>query len=94
MLIRSFADKTTEALAGGQAPKSMPSELAPRAYRALSRIAAATRIDDLRTPPSYRLHQLKGDLAGRWSISVNMQYRVTFRFENGDAFDVKFEDYH
>ncbi|MCR9128088.1 MAG: type II toxin-antitoxin system RelE/ParE family toxin [Alphaproteobacteria bacterium] len=94
MVIRSFADKKTEGLAGGQAPKGMPSELAPRAYRVLSRIAAATRIEDLRTPPSHRLHQLKGHMAGRWSVSVNMQYRVTFRFENGDAFDVKFEDYH
>lgn len=75
-------------------PSRVPFELANRAYRVLSRIAAAVRIDDLKAPPSHRLHQLKGDRAGRWSVSVNMQYRVTFRFENGDAFDVKFEDYH
>lgn len=93
-MIRSFADKTTEGLAQGRAEKGVPADVAPRAFRVLARLAAAARIEDLRSPPSHRLHQLKGDREGRWSVSVNMKYRVTFRFENGDAYDVKFEDYH
>lgn len=93
-MIKTFADKATEALANGLVGKGVPTELAARAYRVLARVAAATSIEDLKTPPSHRLHQLKGDKAGRWSVSVNMRYRITFRFEKGDAFDVKFEDYH
>ncbi|MGJ3231011.1 MAG: type II toxin-antitoxin system RelE/ParE family toxin [Oceanicaulis sp.] len=93
-MIRSFADRATEALFNRVARKGVPAELAARAYRVLVRIHAANVVSDLREPPSHRLHQLKGDQAGRWSVSVNMQYRVTFEFREGDAYDVRFEDYH
>ena len=93
-MIRSFADKQTEALFEGRIGKGIPAELAPRAKRALDRIDAARMITDLQTPPSHRLHQLQGDQAGRWSISVNRQYRITFEFRDGDAYAVRFEDYH
>lgn len=55
---------------------------------------AATRIDDLLVPPSNRLEKLKGDRVGQWSIAVNMQWRVCFRWEGGDAYDVEIVDYH
>lgn len=93
-MIKSFADKTTEALFDGRVRKGVPTELARRAYRILRRVHSARQIEDLKTPPSHRLHQLHGDKAGRWSVSVNLQYRITFRFDAGDAYEVKFEDYH
>lgn len=54
----------------------------------------AARLDDLRIPAGNRLQPLKGDRAGRHSIRVNEQYRVTFRWENGHAYEVRVEDYH
>ncbi|WP_421790122.1 type II toxin-antitoxin system RelE/ParE family toxin [Hyphobacterium sp.] len=93
-MIRSFADKTTERVFYGDIPKGFPAELASRTRRLLTRIAAANTVEDLRVPPSHRLHKLSGDQAGRWSVSVNMQYRITFRFSDGDAHEVRFEDYH
>ena len=60
----------------------------------LVQLNAATGIEDLRLPPSNRLEQLHGDRAGRWSLRINDQRRVCFRFKNGDAFDVEIEDYH
>lgn len=60
----------------------------------LERVHAATRIDDLAVPPSHRLEALRGDRAGQWSIRINDQWRVCFRFEGGDAWDVEIVDYH
>jgi len=60
----------------------------------LTQLNAASRIEDLRLPPSNRLEALKHDRAGQWSIRVNDQWRVCFRFESGDAFDVEIVDYH
>jgi proteic killer suppression protein len=55
---------------------------------------AAVQIVDLHVPPSNRLEQLKGDRAGQWSIAINDQWRICFRWESGDAFDVEIVDYH
>lgn len=93
-MICSFADKTTEALYQRHVPKGVSVEIATRAFRLLARIDSAMSLGDLQTPPSNRLHKLQGDKAERWSVSVNMQYRITFRFKNGDAHNVRFEDYH
>ncbi len=60
----------------------------------LTQLDAATRIDDLRLPPSNHLEALKGDRKGQWSIRVNTQWRICFRFDEGDAFDVEIVDYH
>ena len=60
----------------------------------LTQLDAATRLDDLRLPPSNRLEALKHDRRGQWSIRVNSQWRVCFRFENGDMLDVEIVDYH
>lgn len=93
-MIRSFADKTTEALFEGKAPKGVAMDIAARAHRLLKRVHAANELRDLVTPPSNRLHKLQGDLKDYWSVSVNKQYRVIFKFEDGHAIDVKFGDYH
>ena len=93
-MIRTFADKETERLfATGQA-RRLPPDVVRRALMCLHQLDFAKRVDDLRTPPSNRLEALKGDLAGRWSIRVNRQWRLCFRFEGGDAFDVEIVDYH
>ena len=55
---------------------------------------AATRVGDLHLPPSNRLEALKHDRSGQWSIRINDQWRICFRFEDGDAFDVEIADYH
>lgn len=60
----------------------------------LMQLNAANRIGDLRLPPSNRLEALKHDRAGQWSIRVNDQWRVCFRFSNGDVWDVEIMDYH
>ncbi len=60
----------------------------------LKQLDAATRIEDLRLPPSNRLERLTKDRVGQWSIRINEQWRVCFRFANGDAYDVEIVDYH
>ncbi len=60
----------------------------------LTQLDAATRIDDLRLPPSNHLEALKGERKGQWSVRVNAQWRICFRFDEGDAFDVEIVDYH
>ena len=60
----------------------------------LTQLNAANRLDDVRLPSSNQLEALKHDRIGQWSIRVNDQWRVCFRFENGDAFDVEIVDYH
>ena len=69
-------------------------DLIRRAVRRLEYIHIATTLDDLKTPPSNRLHALKGDRKGQHSISNNEQWRICFRFVDGDAFDVEITDYH
>jgi proteic killer suppression protein len=60
----------------------------------LLQLDAASRIEDLRLPPSNRLERLKGKRRGQWSIRVNDQWRLCFRFESGNTFDVEITDYH
>jgi len=57
-------------------------------------LEAATSVADLRTPPGNRLEKLKGDREGQWSIRINDQWRIYFRFDNGDAFEADTVDYH
>jgi toxin HigB-1 len=96
-MIRSFANKATEDIYHGiesrVARKLLPIGLWPIAQRKLSYLDAAKTLSDLREPPGNRLEKLKGDLAGRWSIRINDQYRIVFKFEN-DAEEVEIMDYH
>ena len=93
-MIRSFADDETERFYTTGKSRRLPNEIHRRAAMRLTQLNAATRIDDLRLPSSNGLETLKHDRIGQWSIRVNDQWRVCFRFENGDAFDVEIVDYH
>ncbi len=93
-MIKSFGDKETENVFYDGKSKKLPSDILSRAAKILDRINAADTTDFLRLPPSHRLHKLSGSLEGFWSISINMQWRIIFRFEESDAFDVEIVDYH
>ena len=93
-MIKTFADRRTlELYAAGKA-KRFPADVAKRASRKLEYLDLATKLEDLRTPPGNRLHELKGDREGQYAISVNDQWRICFRFLDGDAYDVEICDYH
>jgi proteic killer suppression protein len=72
----------------------IPPDVAERAARKLEYVDLAARIDDLNVPPGNRLHALSGDRRGQYAIAVNDQWRVCFRFVEGDAYDVEVCDYH
>lgn len=93
-MIRSFADKGTEALFETEQTRRLPPAIVVRALLRLRHLHHAMRIEDLRYPPSNHLEALKGDRAGQWSIRINDQWRICFRFEGGHAFDVEVVDYH
>ena len=93
-MIRSFADKQTEQFWVTGTLGRLPPDIERRALRKLSAIDATDQLESLRVPPGNRLHALEGARAGQHSISVNDQWRVCFRFEDGDAFDVEICDYH
>ena len=93
-VIQTFADSATERFHTAGQSRRMPTEIRKRAAMRLLQLNAATRIEDLRLPPSNRLEQLHGDRVGQWSIRINDQWRVCFRSRNGDAFDVEIVDYH
>lgn len=93
-MIRSFANKETESLFTTGRSRRLPQSIMRRAMTRLYQLHFAKRIEDLRDPPSNRLEALKGDRSGQWSIRINDQWRVCFRFEDSDAFDVEIADYH
>jgi toxin HigB-1 len=96
-VIRTLADDTTRDIWNGvntKAARRIPRELWPVVRRKLDQIDAVTRVDDLRAPPGNRLHALTGDLQGCHAVRVNDQYRVVFRFDGADAFEVWCTDYH
>ena len=92
-VIRSFADRDTERLHGRESVSRFRS-FERIALRKLRMLDAAVNLADLRSPPGSRLEKLKGDREGQWSIRINDQWRVCFRWEGGDAFDVEIADYH
>ena len=93
-MIKTFADRHTEELFRTGKARRLPPDVARRALRKLEAVHVAMQVADLRVPPGNRLHALKGDRAGQHAIAVNDQWRICFRFEKGDAYDVAFCDYH
>lgn len=93
-VIKSFADRQTEERFRTGKAEQVPADIARRALRKLEAVDAATQVADLKVPPGNRLHALEGNRAGRHAISVNDQWRICFRFADGDAYDVEFCDYH
>jgi proteic killer suppression protein len=92
-MIASFADKRTERLFRLERVREFIA-FERVALRKLAMLDAAHRIEDLLAPPGNRLELLKGDRAGQWSIRINDQWRVCFRWEGNDAHDVEVCDYH
>lgn len=93
-MIRSFAAAETERFFATGKSRRLPPEIRVRAERRLTQLNAATSLNDLRFPPSNHLEALRHDRKGQWSIRINDQWRICFRFLDGDAFDVEIVDYH
>jgi toxin HigB-1 len=96
-VIHSFRDETTTALfreRNTRSARRIPRDRWRGAQRKLKLLDAAAKLEDLAIPAGNRLEQWKGDQTGRHSIRINEQYRVTFRWEGGHAYEVCVEDYH
>jgi proteic killer suppression protein len=93
-VIQSFADRDTERLFGREPVRRFPANLQRTMLRKLVAVDAAEQLEDLSVPPGNRLEKLKGDRAGQHSIRVNDQWRVCFRWKDGNAYDVSIVDYH
>lgn len=93
-MIKSFKDRDAERLFRRERVKRLRADVQRVALRKLRILDAATTLDDLRVPPANRLEKLKGDRAGQYSIRINRQWRVCFRWRSGDAHDVEIVDYH
>lgn len=90
----SFSDKEADRIWSGQRSRKLPSDIQDRALAKLRLLNRAKALDDLRNPPSNRLHELKDDRAGQHSISINKQWRICFVWKDGDAHSVEIVDYH
>ena len=96
-MIASFGDNATESLFHGRPSASnrrIPPDVRRAAVRKLDMLNAALSLRDLRSPPGNRLEPLRGDMAGRHSIRVNDQWRIVFRWQGSDAYEVRLIDYH
>ncbi len=93
-MIQTFATSETENFFATGKSRRLPTEILKRTAMRLNQVHAATKIEDLRLPPSNHLEKLTGDKNDKWSIHINGQWRICFRFEGGHAFDVEIVDYH
>ena len=93
-MIRNFADKEAERIWHGTPSRRLPADIQSVARRKLRMLGNASVLDDLRVPPANRLEALKGNRKGQYSIRINDQWRICFRWIDGDAHDVVIVDYH
>jgi proteic killer suppression protein len=93
-MIKSFRDRDTKRLFERQRVRRLPSDLQRTALRKLRLLDAAENINDLRVPPGNRLERLKGEREGQYSIRINDQWRICFRWHTANAHDVEIVDYH
>lgn len=93
-MIRDFADREAEKIWQGRPSRRLPGDIQHVARRKLRMLNSATTLDDLRIPPANRLQALKGGRKGQHSIRINDQWRVCFRWKDGDAHGVEIVDYH
>jgi proteic killer suppression protein len=97
LVISSFGDATSADIYHGsdtKAARRIRRELWSRVQGKFDLLNACTSMEDLRTPPANHLEKLRGDLAGFYSIRVNQQYRIVFKFANGNCEEVRGTDYH
>ncbi|MEK6743971.1 MAG: type II toxin-antitoxin system RelE/ParE family toxin [Nitrospirota bacterium] len=93
-MIVSFADKETERLYVTGKSRRFPASIGKTSLRKLDYLNKAKGLQDLQAPPGNHLEALKGDLKGKYSIRINEQFRIVFRFTDGDASEVEVTDYH
>lgn len=93
-MLRSFADKETERVWQRRRVRKLDQEVQRAALRKLLILDAAETLDDLRVPPGNRLEKLKGDRAGSFSVRINQQWRICFRWTAAGPEDVEILDYH
>lgn len=93
-MISSFKDKEAERIWRGEFSRRLPREIQEVARRKLRMLNAARAVQDLRIPPANRLEALKGNRGGQFSIRINDQWRICFRFSGGQASEVEIVDYH
>ena len=93
-MIVSAKDKRIAVIMASLVPPRFPPDLLRPAQKAVRALEAAERIEDLRLPPSNRLEALRGDRVGQWSIRINLQWRLCFRWGEGGAEEVEIVDYH
>ncbi|WP_372392486.1 type II toxin-antitoxin system RelE/ParE family toxin [Xanthomonas sp. NCPPB 3582] len=93
-MIRSFIDKEAEKIWLGKRSRRLPADIQSVARRKLRMLNAAAHLDDLRIPPANRLEALKGERRGQYSIRINDQWRICFRWMEGDVAEVEIVDYH
>lgn len=93
-MIQSFGDKDTAKFFNGVRVKRFGPELENAAHRKLDIVNLATKLEQLKVLPNNQLEKLKGDLSGFWSIRINKQYRIVFKWDAGNAYEVSIIDYH
>ena len=93
-MIEAFSCKETEKIWNGGRSRKLLGDIQERAFLRFRQLHAAGVLSDLRFPPSNRLEALSGDLKGFWSVRINQQWRLVFRWNDGKASDVKITDYH
>ena len=96
-MIRNIASKTAQDIYDGENSRharKVPLSLHAKAQRLLDQLNTAVTVETLKAPPGNRLERLKGDREGFWSLRINDQWRIVFRWEKGDALDVDIVDYH
>ena len=93
-MIKGFGDKETEKVWNGKFSKKLPNDIQPIARRKLRMINNAQDINDLRIPPGNKLEKLKGDMKDYYSIRINNQWRIIFKWIGSDAYEVQIVDYH
>ena len=93
-MINSFSDKSTEDLFNRRYVRNLPSTIQRVAYRKLLLIDGSERLEDLKVPPGNRLEKLSGSLSGKYSIRINVQWRIVFSWKENNAHEVEIVDYH
>lgn len=93
-MIKSWKTKAAREVFEGRSPKGFPADLARAARRRLQQLDAAVTVQDMKTPPGNRLHELTDDRKGQWSVSVNDQFRICFIWGDQGPEEVEFTDYH
>jgi len=93
-VIRSFRGKDAQQLFDRRPVRRLGADVRRTALRKLRQLDAAITLQDLAVPPGNRLERLRGDRSGEWSIRINDQWRICFRWQEGEAYDVEIADYH